>query len=219
MELPQETVADVTTALAGHWDGRYTAGRPEELSWHQDRAATSLELLDELGVDRTASVIDVGGGTSTLVADLLRRGHGDLAVLDVSERALAIARERTGDPGGVTWIHHDVVTWRPPRHWDAWHDRAVLHFLVDDDDRDAYVDVLRRTIGPGGAFVIGTFAEDGPTRCSALPVRRHAASDLRQLVGDADVVAQRREIHVTPGGVEQPFNWIAGRLPRSTTPR
>ena len=194
-----------------HWDARYRTD-PRELSWYQDEPTMSLALLDELGVDHTASIIDVGGGASTLVDHLLARGHRDLAVLDLSERALAIARDRTGDPTGVTWIGEDLLTWNPPRRWDVWHDRAVLHFLVDDTDRAGYVQAMRRAIRPGGAFVIGTFAEHGPIQCSGLPVRRDSVPRLVELLGDIDVVGRRREVHVTPGGVEQPFTWLAGRL-------
>lgn len=194
-----------------HWDERYRTS-PYELSWHQDVPTMSLALFDALGIDATASVIDIGGGASTLVDHLVQRGHADVAVLDVSERALAVARARVGDAAGVTWIHHDLLTWSAPRRWDVWHDRAVLHFLVHDADRAAYVDVLRRVLVPGGAFVIGTFAEDGPTQCSGLPVRRDSAAGLLELLGDVEVVAERRDVHVTPAGAEQPFTWIAGRV-------
>jgi SAM-dependent methyltransferase len=195
-----------------HWDERYRADL-DELSWYQAEPAVSLALMDELGVAPAASVLDVGGGASTLVDHLLRRGHRDLAVLDLSDRALAVARERTGDPAGVTWIGEDLCTWNPPRRWDVWHDRALLHFLVDDTDRARYVEIMRRAIEPGGVFVIGTFAEDGPTRCSGLPVRRYSARDLAVLLDGFEVVARRREVHVTPGGADQPFTWVAGRVP------
>src|SRR5262249_59542300 len=103
--------------------------------------------------------------------------------------------------------------WRPDRRWDVWHDRAVLHFLTDESDRAQYVGTLRKAVRPGGCVVIGVFAEDGPAHCSGLPVRRRSPADLRQLLPDLVVVAERREAHVTPGGTIQPFNWIAGRLP------
>jgi hypothetical protein len=197
-----------------HWDDRYRSIGPASVSWYEDHLSTSLELIDALGITPNQSVIDVGGGASTLVDDLLERGFADLAVLDLSSVALDSARTRVRDPDRVSWIVADVATWTPPRTWDLWHDRAVLHFLVDEDARDAYRSTLMRSIGPSGAFVIGVFAEDGPTQCSALPVRRHSPSDLADLL-DADVVVQRRHVHRTPSGAEQPFNWIAGRLRRS----
>jgi trans-aconitate methyltransferase len=196
---------------AEHWDDRYAAG-DTDLSWYQEHARTSIELMDAVGRRRDTAVLDVGGGTSTLVDDLLAGGQRDVTVLDVSAPALAIARRRLGDPAGVTWIVADLLTWSPPRRWDLWHDRAVLHFLVAAEDRDRYVALLHHALRPGGAFVIGTFAENGPTHCSGLPVRRYAAPDLADLLGAATVVEQRRELHHTPRGAEQPFTWLAGRV-------
>ena len=195
-----------------HWDGRYLAAGPSGVSWYQDHARVSLTLMDTLGCTAETSVLDVGGGASTLVDDLLARGHVDVTVLDISPAALATARSRLGDPPGVTWIAHDLLTWQPPRRWDLWHDRALLHFLVDEQDQATYVSVLRRALRPGGAFVVGTFASDGPTHCSGLPVRRYSPEALADLLGDVDLVEQRREVHHTPGGMAQPFTWIAGRL-------
>jgi trans-aconitate methyltransferase len=196
-----------------HWDERYASIGERDVSWFEAEPAASLELLGAVGVAPARSVIDVGGGASSLVDHLLARGHRDLTVLDLSAVALAAARQRLHDPDGVTWVEADVTTWRPSRTWNAWHDRAVLHFMTDDDDRDAYLAALRRAVEPGGAVVIGTFAEDGPTHCSALPVRRYAPDELVELLRDVDldVVEQRRQVHRTPGGAEQPFTWVAGR--------
>jgi len=123
---------------ASHWDQRYGAG-PTAVSWYQPNASLSVELMDTVGRTQRTSVLDVGGGASTLVDDLLARGQRDVTVLDVSAVALNAARDRLGDPPTVTWITHDLLTWSPRRRWDLWHDRAVLHFLVDDHDREAYV--------------------------------------------------------------------------------
>jgi hypothetical protein len=115
----------------------------------------------------------------------------------------------------VEWIEHDLLLWEPSRRWSVWHDRAVLHFLVNDGDRTRYLDLLRRALEPTGALVIGVFAEDGPTECSGLPVRRSTAAELVDLVGEVgevEIVTQLRHVHRTPGGIEQPFNWLAGRL-------
>lgn len=197
---------------AAHWDDRYTAIGADAVSWYEEHPTMSLALLDALDVGSDASVIDVGGGASTLVDHLLARGHHDLAVLDLSSAALGTARQRLDDPDHVTWIDHELLTWEPSRRWDVWHDRAVLHFLRDDHDRAAYARQLRRALEPSGAVIIGTFAEDGPTHCSGLEVRRHTPQDLVDLLGDIEIVDARRHVHHTPGGGEQPFNWIAGRL-------
>jgi trans-aconitate methyltransferase len=184
------------------------------LSWFEETPTVSLHLFDELGVTPQDSVIDIGGGASRLVDHLLQRGHRDVTVLDVSSVALSDARRRLADPTDVEWISQDLLTWEPPRTWSVWHDRAVLHFLVDDQDRSSYVRLLRRTLIPGGAFVIGVFAEDGPTECSGLTVRRSTPRELVELIGDAEIVAELRHVHRTPSGIDQAFNWLAGRLHR-----
>jgi len=199
-------------ADAAHWDDRYETSGSEQVSWYQPTPTTSIELLTAAGVTADTSVLDVGGGASTLVDHLLAAGHTDLTVLDLSTVALAVARDRLGDPAAVSWIAHDLLAWQPTRRWDAWHDRAVLHFLIDDHDRAAYVELLRRSLHPGGVFVIGAFAQDGPTHCSGLPVRRYGPGDLAALVGDADVIVEHSEIHRTPNNSDQHFNWIAARM-------
>jgi SAM-dependent methyltransferase len=204
---------------AAHWDSRYRTVGAHAVSWYQPRPTTSLELFAALDVGEEAAVVDVGGGASTLVDHLLAAGHRDVTVLDVSAAALQSARARVGTNAPVEWIATDLLAWRPTRRWDVWHDRAVLHFLVDDDDRAAYASVLRRAVVPGGAFVIGAFAEDGPTECSALPVHRYSSDELAAFVGDAEIVARRRELHHTPSGSVQPFTWVAGRLPPASGDR
>ena len=181
------------------------------MSWFEEAPVVSLGLFDQLGVTPRESVIDIGGGASRLVDHLLERGHTDVAVLDLSAVALREAQRRLEDPDGVEWIERDLLVWEPERRWSVWHDRAVLHFLTDDDDRASYLTRLRHALEPRGAFVIGVFAEDGPTECSGLSVRRSTPEELTELVGDVEVVAELRHVHRTPGGADQPFNWIAGR--------
>lgn len=204
--------------LTAHWDDRYRTIGTRDVSWFQSRPSVSLGLLDELAVGTDDSVIDVGGGASVLVDALVDRGHRDVTVLDLSAHALDVARARLDAPDAVEWIATDLLVWRPGRRRDVWHDRAVAHFLTGEADRSTYRDVLRATLAPGGAFVIGTFAEDGPTECSGLPVQRFMPDELVDLVTRPDettaveVVATHREVHRTPNGHAQPFNWIAGRL-------
>jgi SAM-dependent methyltransferase len=200
-------------ADAAHWDDRYRTLGSTSVSWFETEPTMSLELIDALGVGPDHSVIDVGGGASVLADRLLARGHVDIGLLDLSSAALAEARERIGDSKAITWIEADIVTWTPSRQWDLWHDRAVAHFLTTDDQRAAYTAALRSAVGPSGAFVIGAFAPDGPTHCSGLEVRRQGFDDLVDLAGDGAAIKQRRhQVHRTPGGADQSFNWIAGRF-------
>jgi ubiquinone/menaquinone biosynthesis C-methylase UbiE len=202
----------VTDSSPEHWERRYQTAGATGVPWYQEHAATSIALMDAVGRMPEWAVLDVGGGASRLVDDLLASGQRDVTVLDVSATALNLARGRLDDPPEVTWIAADLLTWRPDRQRDLWHDRAVLHFLVDEAERATYVAQLRRAVRTGGAFVIGTFAEDGPTRCSGLPVRRYAASDLVDLLGEVTVTETRQDVHSTPAGAAQPFTWVAGRL-------
>jgi SAM-dependent methyltransferase len=195
-----------------HWDDRYRSVGSEAVSWYEGRPTASLETLAAIGVASAHSVIDVGGGASTLVDELLAAGHRDLTVLDLSAVAIDTARARVGDPSGVCWVEADILTWQPARQWDVWHDRAVLHFLVDDADRVAYRKALRGALAAGGRFVIATFAEDGPEQCSGLPVQRYTPDALASLLGAGfEVQVHRRDAHVTPAGAVQQFTWVAGR--------
>ena len=201
---------------ARHWDDRYQRIGDLHVSWFQARPDTSLELIDYLGIDPSTPVLDVGGGNARLVDELVARGFQDVTVLDVSAHALRLSRRRLDAPGVVTWLHADVLTWRPQRRWGLWHDRAVFHFFTDPADRATYLENLDRALQPGGSFVIGTFAPDGPDRCSGLPVRRYDRTALGDEVlaalPAAAVRAWRDESHLTPLGATQPFSWIAGTL-------
>jgi SAM-dependent methyltransferase len=200
-------------ALADHWDAAYSTRGIERVSWFQAVPETSLELVHALDILADAAVIDVGGGASFLVDELLDRGYGDLTVLDLSAAALEATQRRLPAGGHVEFIRADLLEWEPDRHYDLWHDRAVFHFLVDDADKDGYVATLRRAVEPGGKVIVGTFAEDGPETCSGLPVDRYSTADLVAALGDGfDVLETRRERHVTPRGAVQPFTWVAGAL-------
>ena len=201
-------------ARSRHWDAVYGRLGPAGVSWYQPVPAMSLELVADLGIPPDTAVVDVGGGASDLAGSLLGRGFSDVSVLDVSPAALDVARGRIGPRPGVHWIEHDLLTWAPPRRYGLWHDRAVFHFLVDARDRDRYLRVLSAAVAPGGHVIVATFAADGPEQCSGLPVARYDPGALAELLaGMVEVVATRREEHVTPGGRIQPFTWVAGRTP------
>jgi trans-aconitate methyltransferase len=155
-------------------------------------------------------IVDIGGGSSPLAAELVDAGYGDVSVLDLSPAALELARQRMGASAAqVRWIVADALQWEPERQYALWHDRATLHFFVDDTDRQRYADTARGAIEPGGHAVIATFAPDGPTECSGLPVRRSAMEEVAQLLGDEFTLLRGdRELHQTPGGGEQPFTWV-----------
>ncbi|MGH2771697.1 MAG: class I SAM-dependent methyltransferase [Actinomycetota bacterium] len=200
------------TSLRSHWEAIFASRDPKQVSWYQREAGDSLELIEKLGVAPEAPVIDVGGGESRLVDGLLPRGFSDVSVLDISERALSMARERLGPEQAVTWLHEDLLQWRPPRTYALWHDRAVFHFFTKEDHRQRYLEVLKRATAPGGHVIIATFAPEGPDHCSNLPVSRYNPQDLAQMLGaDYDPLIMQHREHVTPGGAVQPFSWLAAR--------
>lgn len=198
---------------ADHWDGIYSSTPSTEVSWYAREPAVSLRLVERIASSPSVAVIDVGAGASLLVDYLLADDFTDVTVLDVSRDALAQVEERLGEAAKhVTFVHQDVLTWRPDRQYDVWHDRAVFHFLTDETQRDRYVEIAARAIRVGGGLVLATFAEDGPTRCSGLPVSRYSAEDLEEVFsGHFSLVEREREQHVTPAGVVQPFTWAAFR--------
>lgn len=202
-------------ARARHWQAVYRNKRIDDVSWHRPHLETSLELIGATGVRHGARILDVGGGGSTLVDDLLERGFRNIAVLDISAEALAVARRRVGERTSVQWIEADITRCElEPGSVDIWHDRAMLHFLVDESELAAYVQQLRAAVADRGHAILSTFAPGGPPECSALPVRRYDADGLRLLVGD-DFVLRRAasELHRTPSGRQQPFTccWFSRR--------
>jgi SAM-dependent methyltransferase len=196
-----------------HWEHVYATRSSSSVGWYQQEPVTSLRLVEGAGRERSNGVIDVGGGASSLVDHLLADGYTDLTLLDVSQRALDEVRTRLGNEAHrVRFLQHDVLTWEPERDYDVWHDRAVFHFLTDVADRDRYADTASRALRAGGSLVVATFAADGPTECSGLPVCRYSAEDLEETFSGSFLpVGREREVHTTPGNVAQPFTWVVLR--------
>jgi ubiquinone/menaquinone biosynthesis C-methylase UbiE len=191
-----------------HWEKVYTSKATDAVSWFQPHAELSLKLIKSTGAGKDAAIIDVGGGASTLVDDLLTEGYSDLTVLDLSANALDVARNRLGERANkVHWLEADITQVElPTNRYDIWHDRAVFHFLTTQKERDAYVRTVFYSVKPGGYVIIATFAEDGPLQCSGLPVMRYRADDLHDEFGDAfQLLDHRKEEHHTPSGAVQQF--------------
>ena len=197
----------MTGAKREHWDEVYRTKAADSVSWYQPTPGPSLRALDELQLPVTASLIDVGGGASNLVDRLIERGWSDLTVLDIAAPALEVAKARLRDEAGrIAWVVADVTSWQPDRHYDVWHDRAVFHFLTTEQERAAYVAVLLRALKLGGDLIVATFAEDGPSKCSGLPITRYTPSALQAEFGSAfTLLKYEREEHYTPFGTVQRF--------------
>jgi SAM-dependent methyltransferase len=197
------------TSRQAHWNEVYATKAADKVSWFQARAAMSMRLIATSGASENTAIIDIGGGASVLSDQLLDAGFGDVTVLDISERALRLIKDRLGARAAeVHWIVSDVLAWTPARAYDIWHDRAVFHFLIDENERGAYRSVLAKGLRKGGTLILGTFADDGPERCSGLPVHRWSADALaRELGREFRLSESLREDHRTPWGAVQPFTW------------
>ncbi len=193
-----------------HWEQIYAQRSPEEVSWFQARPETSLAMIEACALADDAPILDVGGGASRLVDELLAAGHRRVMVLDIAEAALAHARARlAAQAERVAWYAADATRFEPPEPVALWHDRAVFHFLREATERTRYVDRLRSGVRPGGQVIIAAFAPDGPTHCSGLEVVQYDAERLQAALGEGFTLAETRpEVHITPGGATQAFNYF-----------
>jgi 2-polyprenyl-3-methyl-5-hydroxy-6-metoxy-1,4-benzoquinol methylase len=191
-----------------HWEKIYQTKQADTVSWFQEHALRSLEIIHTIGAPMAAHIIDVGGGASTLVDDLSNDGFTHVSVLDLSASALEVARKRLGAKGkDVSWIAGDIRDVNlAEQTYDIWHDRAVFHFLIDPADRAAYVRQVMKAVKPGGHVIVATFAPDGPEQCSGLPVARYAPDQLHSEFGPSfELVEHTSEAHTTPSGSIQHF--------------
>lgn len=194
-----------------HWERIYQTFDPAQLSWYEEHPRLSLELIHSTGASKAAQIIDVGGGTSRLVDELLAEGYQHVTVLDIVGRALELTRQRLRSrAAAVTWIEADITTVELPRHcYDVWHDRAVFHFLMQPEERRRYVETMHHAVRSGGHVIVATFTLEGPTRvgptrCSGLNVVRYSPASLAGEFGaEFELVNSTNELYRTPLGVEQ----------------
>jgi len=197
-----------------HWDAVYTTKAPDAVSWYRPHLEKSLEIIERIARDRS-SIIDVGGGESTLVDDLLARGYQSVAVLDVSPTAIEVTKRRLGQTADrVQWVVGDITNVELPSNaYDVWHDRAVFHFLTTMEQRVAYVRQVARAVKPGGHVLVSTFGPEGPTKCSGLEVVRYGADSLHAQFGMGfRLLESLKELHNTPFGTTQQFLYCLCRV-------
>ena len=197
----------MTGSIQARWDEVYGSRVITEVSWYEAQPAKSLELIGATRARSTDPIIDVGSGASLLVDELIDRDYLDLTVLDICAEALEKLRDRLGRrAAAVAFLQQDVTQFQPARHYALWHDRAVFHFLTRREDRERYVEALRRALVPNGDVIIATFGPSGPERCSGFPVMRYDANALAgELGSDFKLVDSSLVVHRTPGGTEQEF--------------
>jgi hypothetical protein len=193
-------------SLTDHWNDRYENNPASKLSWYQE-SSLEVDFIAE-NVGKATPIIDIGGGLSPFVHELIDLEFTDLSVLDISAFALGEG-ERKAEGRKVEWIQSDIRQWTPKRMYGLWHDRAVFHFLTEKSDQEKYFSMATEAIVPGGYLILGTFSENGPETCSGLPVARHSIADLTAaLASDFTVIDSTIQEHVTPSGGVQEFAWI-----------
>ena len=198
-----------------HWETIYTKKAPEAVSWYRPHLETSLALIARAADNKSASIIDLGGGESTLVDDLLARGFQNITVLDVSQVAIEATKKRLGEfADRVRWLVADITEVElQPRSYEVWHDRAVFHFLTAPEERAAYVRQVARSVKPGGHVIVSTFGPEGPTKCSGLDVVRYDPESLHGEFGTSfRLVDSSKELHQTPFDTTQQFLYCYCRL-------
>ena len=191
-----------------HWENVYRNKSFDAVSWYAPHWGESLRLIQELCPDATASIIDIGGGESTLVDDLLHRQYVDVSVLDISSTAIDFTRQRLGPLAQEVAWHVGDITQHDfgDQRFDLWHDRAVFHFLTDPAARQAYVELVRRSVKPGGYVLMATFGPDGPLQCSGLDVVRYDDQSLHHEFGEGfQMMGSQLAEHNTPMGTLQQF--------------
>ena len=190
-----------------HWEEVYSEKQSTEVSWYQQHPEKSLELINATATDTSARIIDIGGGASTLVDFLLNNGYQNLTVLDIAHSAIEQAKARLGEMANdVNWLEQDITEFSPEQPYELWHDRAVFHFLTNQEDRNRYVQTISKALKPGAHAIIATFGLDGPEKCSGLDVVRYSPETLSATFGNTFKLEQTsKEEHATPGGATQSF--------------
>lgn len=198
-----------------HWETVYTTKGPDKVSWFRPHLDVSLDLIQRAAPNHSAFIVDIGGGESTLVDDLLTRGYRNLTVLDISNMALEVTRERLGAAADqVHWLLADIAEPNVlPGFYDVWHDRAVFHFLTRGEQRIAYVQNVIRSVRRGGHVIVSTFGPQGATKCSGLDVLRYDAESLHDQFGaHFRLIEHSTESHKTPSGTTQQFLYCYCRV-------
>ena len=196
----------MTPDIKDHWEHIYQTKKPDEVSWYQDAPSTSLELISEIRLDKNASIIDIGAGDSRLVDSLIGLGFRNITALDISSNALERSKKRLGDKAdSVKWVVSDLREFETKEKYDLWHDRAVLHFLTDEEDIKRYMGAVKCFLKPNGYVIASAFSVKGPKRCSGLEVRQYSEDSMKKLFSDFEHLKLFEEEHKTPWGTSQMF--------------
>src|SRR6476620_3212950 len=201
----QNTLLNMNDERKNHWETVYETKNPDQVSWTQDVPTTSLNFLNSFGLQKSVSIIDIGGGDSKFVDFLIDQGYENITVLDISGKALERAKRRLGEKAKtVNWIESDIINFEPERTFDIWHDRATFHFLTQDDQINKYLNIARKAVS--GYMIIGTFSDNGPKKCSGLDIKQYSKETLTaELKNGFEKLKCIVEDHTTPFETTQNF--------------
>lgn len=195
-----------------HWEGIYAKKSFEEVSWFQKHPETSIGLIESCKPNKNDRIIDIGGGDSYLAEHFTKSGYAELSVLDISQNVLSRAQERIGpESSKITWICSDIVDFKPLDTYQVWHDRAVFHFLTESEEISTYVSLVNGAVNSDGYLILGTFATDGPTKCSGLEISQYDTNHLEELFTEFELISSHRVDHETPFNSIQKFTFAVFR--------
>ena len=208
----------MTNSTKNHWNSIYSTKKLNQVSWYQPIPQVSLDFIESLNFSKDAPILDVGGGDSFLCDNLIELGYSNITVLDISDVAIQRAKRRLGNNANkVIWIVSDILNFEPKEKYAIWHDRAVFHFLRENENINKYINSLFEGLVENGRMILGAFAENGPTRCCALDVKRYSFEDFNNLFSDRfTIVKTQNSIHKTPFDTEQSFNFIEAKKNEQT---
>ena len=208
----------MTNSTKNHWNSIYSTKKLNQVSWYQPIPQVSLDFIESLNFSKDAPILDVGGGDSFLCDNLIELGYSNITVLDISDVAIQRAKRRLGNNANkVSWIVSDILNFEPKEKYAIWHDRAVFHFLRENENINKYLNSLLEGLVENGRMILGAFAENGPTRCCALDVKRYSFEDFNSLFSNGfTIVKTQNSIHKTPFDTEQSFNFIEAKKNEQT---
>jgi len=208
----------MTNSTKNHWNSIYSTKKLNQVSWYQPIPQVSLDFIESLNFSKDVPILDVGGGDSFLCDNLIELGYSNITVLDISDVAIQRAKRRLGNNANkVSWIVSDILNFEPKEKYAIWHDRAVFHFLRENENINKYLNSLLEGLAENGRMILGAFAENGPTRCCALDVKRYSFEDFNNLFSDRfTIVKTQNSIHKTPFDTEQSFNFIEAKKNEQT---
>ena len=208
----------MTNSTKNHWNSIYSTKKLNQVSWYQPIPQVSLDFIESLNFSKDAPILDVGGGDSFLCDNLIELGYSNITVLDISDVAIQRAKRRLGNNANkVSWVVSDILNFEPKEKYAIWHDRAVFHFLRENENINKYLNSLLEGLVENGRMILGAFAENGPTRCCALDVKRYSFEDFNNLFSDRfTIVKTQNSIHKTPFDTEQSFNFIEAKKNEQT---